>query len=179
MTNMTNMTNMVNVVNVTNMNRDNDDGTYYYNTGFIFICLMLFFSFCSISCTFYNMCIKDANIEKFINKYFPCLKKEDEEYQVRYNSESDSDSDYGYSQEDNYIKPDEIPIKKIPTFSNINLYPMHCSICQEEKLNTVKIDCGHHFCKECITGYMEVGRECPNCRKGIKHIYEIEVLVFN
>ena len=168
MTNMTNMTNM--------MNENSYDRTYY-NTGFIFLCMMLFLSFCSISCTFYNMCIKDANIEKFINKYFPCLKKEDEEYQIRY--DSDSDSDYGYSQEDNYIKPDEIPIKKIPTFSNINLYPMHCSICQEEQLNTVKIDCGHHFCKNCILGYMEVGGECPNCRKGIKNIYEIEVLVFN
>jgi len=175
---MTNITNVVNMINVTDVTRG-DDRDDYYNPSFFLIVLIVFCMFCSIVCAFYNICIKDANIERFMNTYFPCLKKEDEGYQVRYHSDSDSDSDYGYSQENNYIKPDEIPIKKIQTFSNINLYPMHCSICQEEQLNTVKVDCGHHFCKSCILGYMEVGRECPNCRKGIKNVYEIEVLVFN
>jgi len=172
-TNVVNVVNVTNVTNVINVNRDNDRG--YNDPYFFIIVLIIFFMFCSIVCAFLQIFCKGTSI----NTYFPCLKNGDEGYRVRYSSDSDSDSDYGYSQEDNYIEPDEIPIKKIPTFSNINLYPIHCSICQEEKLNTVKIDCEHHFCKECITDYMQVGRQCPNCRKHIKNIYEIEVLVFN
>lgn len=94
------------------------------------------------------------------------------EYEVRYDSD-DSDSEVDIEKVDNLLE-----IKKIPTFANVNNYPMYCSICQEEQLNTVRVDCGHSFCKECIINYTKVGNECPNCRGDIRNIYEIEVLVF-
>jgi hypothetical protein len=86
-------------------------------------------------------------------------------------SESESSDD------DNDCKL-EIETKKIKTFSNINKYPIFCSICQKNVLNSVKVDCGHNYCKECITEYIKVNNNCPNCRNEIKNIYEIQVLIF-
>jgi len=154
-------------------NVDGNKDMNYDDPGFLLVGLILFLSFCSILCSFYYTCIKDAGIKKFCNKCFPCLHKENTiEYEVRY--DSDSDSDYEIEKVDDNV----LEIKKIPTFANVNNYPIYCSICQEEKINTVKVDCGHNFCKECILGYTKVGNECPNCREGIHNIYEIEVLVF-
>ena len=165
------ITNMDNAT-VINSNRS----VTYDDPSFLFLILILFFSFCSILCTCYHICIKDVSIESFMNTYCVCLKNEDEEYNIRYDSDSDSDSELSkYEDNDKH----DLIINKIPSFSNINLYPIYCSICQAKQLNTVTVDCGHHFCKECITGYMKVGEGCPNCRQSIKNVYEIEVLVFN
>ena len=91
----------------------------------------------------------------------------------RYYSDSDSDSD----SEEECIK-ENIQTKQIKTFSNINKYSKFCSICQEDKLNTIKTNCDHDFCKECINEHIKNYKNCPICRKNIKCIYEIEVLIF-
>lgn len=86
-----------------------------------------------------------------------------------------SDSECSDYEEEEYNK---IETKKIKTFSNVNKYPKFCSICQENVLNSVQVDCGHSYCKECIEQYTQKNVNCPLCRKGIKNIYEIEVLIF-
>lgn len=135
----------------------------YGDPGLLLVGLILFLSFCSILCSFYYTCLKDSGIKRFC---FPCLHKvRPIEYEVRYNSDVEK------------VEENILEIKKIPTFSNINKYPIYCSICQENVLNSVKIDCGHNFCKECIIEYTKIGKECPNCRESINNIYEIEVLV--
>ena len=80
-----------------------------------------------------------------------------------------------YEEEEEY---DKIKTKKIKTFSNVNKYPKFCSICQENVLNSVQIDCGHCYCKECIEQHIQKNFNCPLCRQDIKNIYEIEVLIF-
>jgi hypothetical protein len=130
---------------------------------------------CFIFILFRHLCLIDANIKYCCPHLY---RNSGIEYEVRYNSDSDSDSDYGYEVDVEKVDDNILEIKKIPTFANVNNYPMYCSICQEEKTNTVRVDCGHSFCKECITYYTKVGNECPNCRADIKYIYEIEVLVF-
>jgi hypothetical protein len=159
--------------NHTNTDPDGND-VRYDDPSILFVGLILLMSFCSISFTFYQICYGSnsicGDIKNCYKRGCPYLYENDEfiEYEIDYESDNDE-----------VTKPiQEIGIKKIPTFSNVNHYPIYCSICQEEQTNTVKVDCGHNFCKECIMGYMKVGRECPNCRESISSIYEIEVLVF-
>ena len=165
-----------NMTNNTNVNDKSD--VNYSDPGLIFVGLILLLAFCSISYGMYIICYNDT--KGLCKKNLPCLYKViPVENEVRYYSDSDSD----YGQEDSYysqneVIEDEINIKSIPTFANVNKYSIYCSICQESVLNSVKIDCGHSYCKECILEYTKLGRECPNCRKEIKGIYEIEVLVF-
>tara|TARA_A100000164_G_scaffold377862_1_gene418059 strand:+ start:804 stop:1226 length:423 start_codon:yes stop_codon:yes gene_type:complete len=90
-------------------------------------------------------------------------------------SDSDSDSECSDYEEEEYNK---IKTNKIKTFSNVNKYPKFCSICQENVLNSVQIDCGHCYCKECIEQHIQKNFNCPLCRQDIKNIYEIEVLIF-
>ena len=42
-----------------------------------------------------------------------------------------------------------------------------CSICGDVVYDAVTLDCGHAFCRKCITGWFRVSpaRQCPNCRK--------------
>ena len=82
------------------------------------------------------------------------------------------------SEDESEDESESLPIKKINTFSNINSYPIFCSICQEDKLNTIKTDCNHHFCKECIEESMKMNNNCPLCKNKISSIYEINVLKF-
>tara|TARA_A100001015_G_scaffold250129_1_gene288401 strand:- start:367 stop:891 length:525 start_codon:yes stop_codon:yes gene_type:complete len=114
----------------------------------------------------------------------------------QYNNYNDSDSDSDY--EDRYytglsnsqfsinntlrvgmttsIESESIETKEILTFSNINKYSIFCSICQENQLNTIKIDCNHHFCEECIKEYLKINNNnCPICRNNIDNIYKIKV----
>jgi hypothetical protein len=141
----------------------------YDDPSMLFIYLIIFVGFSSIVCMCNQLCFGRNSIchdiRKYINKCFEkgCyhLYEEDEifEYEIEEVTK-------------------EVGLHKIPTFANVNHYPVYCSICQEDHTNTVKVDCGHNFCKDCIMGYTKIGRECPNCRRGIKNIYEIEVLVF-
>lgn len=80
---------------------------------------------------------------------------------------------YSESENESESKSIKITIKEIPTFSN--QYPTFCSICQEEKLNTLKTDCDHYFCEECITEYIKIKDECPNCKSRIISIYKMVV----
>jgi hypothetical protein len=160
------------MTNHTNTNSN----TGYDETDIIFVCLIIFMGFCSISCMIIQLCFGSNSICNDINRYIKrrCQRlyedREEFEYEINYDSDSEIED---------VVKPiEEVGIKKVKTFANVNHYPVYCSICQEEQTNTVKIDCGHNFCKECIMGYIKVGRECPNCREGIKNIYEVEVLVF-
>ena len=117
---------------------------------------------------------------KKIKKFFNNIT-----FRVRdlYDEDEDEDQYYGpyeyygeFNITEETINKKEIPIKNILTFSNINKYPIFCSICQENTLNTVKIDCNDHFCKECITEYIKTSNNCPNCKQDINNIYEINVL---
>ena len=125
---------------------------------------------------------------------FPRLPNISPQYN-NYN-DSDSDSDYedryytglsnSYFNRNNTLRVgmttsigvgynESIETKEILTFSNINKYPIFCSICQEKQLNTIKIDCNHHFCEECIKEYLKINRQCPICRNKIDNIYKIKV----
>ena len=147
----------------------NRNNVRYDDPSMLLVGLILLLSFCSISCTFYHMCLKDITIPNCLKKGCPYLYEErDIEYEIDYDSEFQIEE----------VVKHEVEIKKVPTFSNVNHYPIYCSICQDDKTNTVKVDCGHNFCKECIMEYMKIGKECPNCRESISSIYEIEVLVF-
>ena len=165
------------MTNHTNMNNKSD--VNYSDPGLIFVGLILLLAFCSISYATYILFCNNTNTIAF-DKYLPCLYKViPVNNEVRYHSDSDSD----YDQEESYyskneVIEDEINIKSIPTFANVNKYSIYCSICQESVLNSVKVDCGHSYCKECILEYTKTRRDCPNCRKYIKGVYEIEVLVF-
>ena len=61
-------------------------------------------------------------------------------------------------------------IEYINTISNKNSEPKFCSICQENICNTVKTDCNHHFCQECIEENIKISRNCPLCKHEIKNI---------
>ena len=87
---------------------------------------------------------------------------------------SEQESDY----EDEIKDIKSIGKKEIITFSNINKYSIFCSICQETQLDTVKIDCNHHFCEECIREYLKLNNRCPNCKREIYNLYKINVLPF-
>ena len=97
-------------------------------------------------------------------------------------SESENDSENESENERNikflYDYSKDIQTKEILTFSNINKYPIFCSICQEKQLNTIKIDCNHHFCEECLREYLKINNNCPICRNKINHIYKIKVKNF-
>ena len=75
-----------------------------------------------------------------------------------------------YSESESEEESKSIQTKEILTFSNINKYPIFCSICQEKQLNTIKIDCNHHFCEECLREYLKINNNCPICRNKINHI---------
>lgn len=55
-----------------------------------------------------------------------------------------------------------------------------CPICREDYsvgMNTVKLPCSHHYCKECIVPWLEKRNNCPLCRfefptetEGPKHV---------
>lgn len=160
-------------------NTNTDPGTNDINfkdPTIIFVILIFCFIFTSVFILFRHLCLIDANIKYCCPHLY---RNSGIEYEVRYNSDdSDSDSDYGYEVDVEKVEDSVLEIKKIPTFANVNNYPIYCSICQEEQTNTVKIDCGHNFCKECIIDYTKIGNNCPNCRESIRNIYEIEVLVF-
>ena len=87
-------------------------------------------------------------------------------------SESENNSDSDSEEESKSIQT-----KEILTFSNINKYPIFCSICQEKQLNTIKIDCNHHFCEECIKEYLKINNNCPICRNKIDNIYKIKIKI--
>ena len=183
-------------------NTDDNTDINYNDPGLLLVGLILFLSFCSLAYGLYTICLKNTDIKSCLYKKKYIERQIESENESESESESEIEDLYYYSQneirrqrrnnrmintvgiesesesESEVIK-DEIEIKKIPTFANVNKYSMYCSICQESVLNSVKIDCGHSYCKECILEYTKLGRECPNCRKEIKGIYEIEVLVFN
>jgi hypothetical protein len=144
--------------------------------GMIFIFLVIFLVGTCILCMLSQLCW-GTSICEYIRRGFKkctkrgCFRLYEEEGVIEYEVESDSESDI------EEVKKPDIKVNKVPTFANINNYPIYCSICQEEEMNTVKVDCGHNYCKECIMGYTKVSRECPNCRENIKGIYEIEVLI--
>ena len=53
---------------------------------------------------------------------------------------------------------------------------MFCSIYQDYKLYTVKTDCNHHFCQECIEKSLKQYKVCPLCKNEIKNIYEYNII---
>ena len=45
-----------------------------------------------------------------------------------------------------------------------------CSICLEEYIennNIIKLNCEHQYHKECIKEWLNINRNCPQCRKNI------------
>ena len=44
---------------------------------------------------------------------------------------------------------------------------MICPICQDKKLHSIKLPCGHSFCYLCIKGVYARQRHCPMCRQPI------------
>lgn len=154
------------MTNHTNVDGNTNDNLSFKDPAAILLMIMVFLIFISTYMWFQQLCLNSKNW--FYNSH----RNRVIDHEVRY--DSDSDSDYEIEKVDDNV----LEIKKIPTFANVNNYPMYCSICQEEQLNTVRVDCGHNFCKECIIGYTKVGNECPNCREDIQYIYEIEVLTF-
>lgn len=152
------------MTNHTNVDGNTNDNLSFKDPAAILLMIMVFLIFISTYMWFQQLCLNSKNW------FYHSHRNRVIDPEVRY----DSDSDYEIEKVDDNV----LEIKKIPTFANVNNYPMYCSICQEEQLNTVRVDCGHNFCKECIIGYTKVGNECPNCREDIQYIYEIEVLTF-
>ncbi len=170
----------MNITNITYNTTHSDKSNNNINI-IVIIIILLFFSSFLISFIHYMIC---RNFTRLPNTS-----------PIRNNNYySDSDSDY----EDRYytrlsnsqfsrnntlrvemitsLESKSIQTKEILTFSNINKYTIFCSICQEKQLNTIKIDCNHHFCEECIKEYLKINNNCPICRSKINHIYKIKVL---
>lgn len=82
----------------------------------------------------------------------------------------DVQPEYQNDRRDNYEEKIIPKVKVIKVSMNNEL--QFCSICQEETYNTIKINCNHYFCKDCIDEYLKVSIQCPNCKKEIKKIYE-------
>lgn len=55
-------------------------------------------------------------------------------------------------------------------FVNINLISRHlmCTICQEVFDEPNRINCGHTFCKDCLTSWIDKSNKCPMCRLAFK-----------
>jgi len=51
---------------------------------------------------------------------------------------------------------------------------LSCSICTEIILLPRRIECGHYFCNECITAWLQVNSSCPLCRKEVSQISIVE-----
>ena len=115
----------------------------------------------------------------FINKLLKCINTHDENVFDSEEEEEYTPSSYYTESENDFIQKD-IQTKQIKTFSNINKYPKFCPICQEDKLDTIKTNCNHDFCKGCIEDYIKTNcnYNCPVCRKNIQCIYEVKVLIF-
>lgn len=47
-----------------------------------------------------------------------------------------------------------------------------CTICQEIVTNTVKTNCDHYFCYDCIIENTNTSKLCPNCKTEINTIYK-------
>ena len=42
-----------------------------------------------------------------------------------------------------------------------------CGICLEDYTNLITTNCGHSFCNECITHWLNINNSCPTCRSDI------------
>lgn len=91
-------------------------------------------------------------------------------YSSRYSNYEDTDDE---SVEESSNSKEIITTTVIQSFSNINNYPMFCTICQDNKLNTIKTNCEHHFCEECIEKHLTNNNICPNCNQKITGLYKI------
>jgi len=60
-------------------------------------------------------------------------------------------------------------IRKIETQKHYKPCGKDCSICMEEvKEDGIKTECNHHYHKDCINSWFNIGRNtCPNCRANI------------
>ena len=48
----------------------------------------------------------------------------------------------------------------------------NCSVCLEQMTSSVKTECNHEFCEECIDDWFNHGQvTCPLCRAQIKYIF--------
>ena len=63
------------------------------------------------------------------------------------------------------------PIVTVPlsheTTSNMVTKTAICTICQHVQVNSSKLNCGHSFCRECITSWLadyDCDQRCPECR---------------
>lgn len=151
-----------NITHNTTMDSTTMDSTPILILGFIFLSFSVL-AICAICCSACyhrnkNCCDKLINTN-YIDSY------EEEEYYSSNVVISQTISTYISESED------EDQIEYINTISNENSEPIFCSICQENSCNTVKTDCNHHFCQECIEKNIKINRNCPLCKNEIKILF--------
>jgi E3 ubiquitin-protein ligase RNF146 len=79
------------------------------------------------------------------------------------NSEKDKSPD----KEDASIKELEADIEKLKLSDKDSPRDMVCPICQDKRVHSVTLPCGHLFCFLCIKGVYARQRVCPMCRHPI------------
>lgn len=51
-----------------------------------------------------------------------------------------------------------------PTPEQLAAAPTECVVCQDELRSPLRLPCGHMFCEECISEWLERQATCPTCR---------------
>ena len=58
---------------------------------------------------------------------------------------------------------------------------LECAICKEAILSSATLECGHSFCKCCVTEHFKYKKSCPICRKvlsgGYYPSYSLDALI--
>ncbi|GFO10220.1 E3 ubiquitin-protein ligase rnf8 [Plakobranchus ocellatus] len=55
----------------------------------------------------------------------------------------------------------------LSNFVDLMEMELQCTICNELFIKATSLNCAHVFCKLCISQWMKVKKECPNCRTAI------------
>lgn len=79
---------------------------------------------------------------------------------------------YGLGDEIKYqrkIRKKNINRKELYMIDINNINNEACSICLENPNECIQLKCGHVFHKSCITKWLKVKNNCPNCRKIMYH----------
>ena len=101
---------------------------------------------------------------------------------VLFNSDSESKEDSSENEEEEFIeKKDNIDLKNLNLKKENSLtkkdklstsLQTKCTICLDQMNDPATLKpCGHQFCKECISKWLQKSSACPDCKKNGKKLY--------